>query len=437
MKIKNTIKLSIGAALALSSISFASEARIEALGKSTRFIMDDMSIFDNAANTGIYPNYLIGSIGGIQSLDSAIENRDPQEAWYGGIFSIGLGDDKFRDPKFTIGGALGREDKSLTRFLPDAVLLPSYFPGVADTVGVPTPISNFDGFLGFSTENGNLFGAHIYVAMQEGIQDPNADGESRVSSNAYAGVYKLDIGTNFRFDEDKDWEVSTGVTRIDFGDDGKDLLDADEMGFFVDTRMTSNVDLINGQFIPAGRLENINAPRRSFTHFDMGMGITSDLPAGFFWLGAQYVFEEDRSHYYTTDKNGVVYANQLSSVENIPGTSTLATYSGVISFGIEKNIWTDWFIIRVGGRKVLGYNECKFENNELDNNKGFCGEAGTYFSTNNAGDSSLEDNLGIGFGVNVEEKLKVDATISEDAFFRNPFTSGGKILTKISATYSF
>ena len=43
----------------LISPSYATYARLESMGKSSKFIMDDMSIFDNPANINIYPNFLI------------------------------------------------------------------------------------------------------------------------------------------------------------------------------------------------------------------------------------------------------------------------------------------------------------------------------------------------------------------------------------------
>ena len=46
-------------------------------------------------------------------------------------------------------------------------------------------------------------------------------------------------------------------------------------------------------------------------------------------------------------------------------------------------------------------------------------------------------NGGWGFGINIEEKLKIDVTIAEDLLFRNPFQGEGRWFSRIDATYSF
>jgi hypothetical protein len=49
----------------------------------------------------------------------------------------------------------------------------------------------------------------------------------------------------------------------------------------------------------------------------------------------------------------------------------------------------------------------------------------------------MDDNVGFGFGINIEEKLKIDATVAEDFVFRNPFQGSGRIISRVSASYSF
>ena len=102
-----------------------------------------------------------------------------------------------------------------------------------------------------------------------------------------------------------------------------------------------------------------------------------------------------------------------------------------IGFGIERNVWWDWMVLRVGGQKVMGYLE---EDGPAANDKR------SYIYTNPTGNMSSNDQIGFGIGLNVEEKLKVDATLAEDVLytFGNLFSSPQHhIISRISATYSF
>ena len=57
--------------------AFATFARVESMGKNTTYIMDDVSIFDNAANINLYPNYLIGEFGPYTQDVATGTNQDP------------------------------------------------------------------------------------------------------------------------------------------------------------------------------------------------------------------------------------------------------------------------------------------------------------------------------------------------------------------------
>ena len=108
----------------------------------------------------------------------------------------------------------------------------------------------------------------------------------------------------------------------------------------------------------------------------------------------------------------------------------------MITFGIERNIWWDWFVIRVGGQKSILYTKCDV-NEKNTSGHGICREDGNFFSTNPLADGTSDDHVGFGFGINIEEKLKIDVTVAEDLLFRNPFQGEGRIFSRISATYSF
>jgi len=60
--------------------------------------------------------------------------------------------------------------------------------------------------------------------------------------------------------------------------------------------------------------------------------------------------------------------------------------------------------------------------------------------TNPEGDGTVRDHIGFGVGVNIEDRLRVDAVIAEDL----PFTFGNifsgsahHVVSRISATFSF
>jgi hypothetical protein len=198
--------------------------------------------------------------------------------------------------------------------------------------------------------------------------------------------------------------------------------------------------MINGELVPAISYSYIQAPGVDEKKLIGGMGVNVALDRGFFWLGADYMYTVLRNHdwSYETDSNGVAYS--VFTEKDAKGSWDVKdAYGGRISFGIERNIWWDWFVIRVGGMKVITYVDCADAAREGDaaNAKTLCPEDGNYFYSNPSGDGSWGDHVGFGFGINVEEKLKIDATVAEDVLFRNPFQGSGRLLSRISATYSF
>lgn len=416
---------------------FATDARIEAMGKNSRFIMDDISIFDNPANIGLYPNFLIGEFGAYTNNDiGSGKNLDPQNPWFGGVFGLGLGEDPNQHPKLLIAGAFNRIDEGLNALVPSKVLIPSGI--LTDTIAVPSTATNFDGFLGFSTPNGNLFASHIYVALQNG-----GDGRGVVNSSAFNAQLRFDLGTNFKLTEDADWEVTVGASRAQFGADTTEFWDLAEWGGRVSTRITNTFDFLHGELVPMGNYEVRKTQGRSLTDFDAGLGLQVNMDRNlFFWLGAEYFYQGDRASGYSyqtdsVDGRAVELVLKDQRPENdwdYQGEAVAKEYGGRISFGIERNLWTNWFLIRVGGSKKMSWRECS---PAAGQDAGFCGQRGSYYVTNPYGDGTKDDHVGFGFGINVEEKLKVDAVVAEDLLYRNPFQGGSRMLSRISASYQF
>ncbi len=430
MRINKYLLLSTMFAGVLST--YATEARVESMGKNSNFIMDDISIFDNAANIGVYQNQLIGGFGTYQDSEEGDLNIDPQSPSFGGIFSIGIGDNKKRDPKFFIGGVLNRQDELLS-LLPDSVIVEKASGNSQnERIAVPSTVTNIDGFLGLSSPEGNLFGLHIYTAVQDGVND-NGD----VNSRYFASVLRLDGGVNFSFNEEVDWEISAGVNRIDFGDSKTDFLDLGEFGYNVETRMFSTLEALNGEFVPHMQYRVIQSFGIDKSDFSMGVGINVGMERGFFWMGLEYVNEIESTEGWTM-VDGKSIVDQHPNNENQYGTDRRTETGAVVSFGIERNIWWDWLVVRVGGKKRITWVECNpsaIGDEKFDTS--YCGEEGSYLATNPLGDGTNDDHIGFGFGINVEEKLKVDVTVAEDLLFRNPFNGSRRLFSRISATYAF
>jgi len=426
-----TLRFAIAAAAVVGSVSaFATNARVESLGKTSTFIMDDVSIFDNPANINLYPNFLIGELGNyVRQNPQPGQNQDPLDAWFGGIFSLKVS----ADNSLSIAGVFNRKEERLLKYLPNWI----------NGIKAPEPVTNFDGFLGANLDN-KAFGLHIYVAHQDGLS-----GDGKLNTDAFVSALQLDAGTNIEISSDYSLEASVGTARIQYGPGSRKFFDSDLFSIFFDGRMFSRVSAINGHLIPVVFFRNMNAPGRDELDVGAGMGVDAAFDRGFFWLGLKGFYNQQRAGeaWQKTSSGETVYMGTEDDYwgEN---TSRLWQVGGTISFGIERNIWWDWFVIRVGGQKTITYadynnsgvDEASNKNNILcptSFNAGGCSDNGNYFITNPAGDGTRGDNVGFGFGINIEEKLKIDFTVAEDVVFRNPFQGEGRIMSRVSATYSF
>lgn len=435
MKLKTAIALgTLVGAFGVES-AFATYARVESMGKNTTYIMDDVSIFDNPANINLYPNYLIGEFGPYTDDVATGTNKDPMHPNFGGIFSLALGSEDYPDPRLSIGGLFGRMDTELGKFLPDSVK-----GADGNVTKLPESATNFDGFLGGTLSNGNALGLHIFIAHQDGGKKLD-DGSYLVDNNSYASVIRADGGINWQFGSSADFELAFGVARIQFGDDHKSFFDDGDFSYLGKARAFFSLEALDGELVPAVSAHYIQAAGIEDLQSKVGLGINVALDRGFFWLGADFIWDKAEAGNWsynhvdgTTTYDASVDSDNRDEREQI---------GGQISFGIERNIWWDWFVIRVGGKKSILYTTC----DQNDANYGMyadpskqsslCNANGSYFSTNPLADGSADDHVGFGFGINIEEKLKIDVTVAEDLLFRNPFQGEGRIFSRISATYAF
>ena len=413
--------------------AFATFARIESMGKNTTYIMDDVSIFDNPANINLYSNYLIGEFGPYTNNDmKAGGNVDPQHPNFGGIFAISLGDENNPDPRISIGGLFGRINTELAQYLPNAVIGDN-----GSTTKVPETVTNFDGFLGGTLSNGNAWGLHVYIAQQDG-GDKDSTGNYQVKKDAYASIVEAGGGMNFQFTNSFDLEASLSLARIQYGPEHHNFFDDGNFSWLIKSRAFFTLDAINGELVPALNLKFIEAPGLDEKHAQVGVGVNVALDRGFFWMGLDFIWNKRKAHDWIYEDGTWTYDSRNDDNKHWDERSDIG---GMISFGIERNIWWDWFVIRVGGQKSILYTDCnvnsKNEGKYNSERYGICKEDGNFFTTNPLADGTSKDHIGFGFGINIEEKLKIDVTVAEDLLFRNPFQGEGRIFSRISATYSF
>ena len=408
--------------ISVLSLSFKAEAtfsRLESMGKSADFFMDDVSIFSNPANINIFPNFLIGEMGSYRNpakLDTSLSsnrnrNLDPENSWFGGLFSYSLSKNKDKatlSPQISIGGAFNRLDTEILPLTPDS----------ADGFLIPDPATNFDGFLGMTFRNGGMIGSHIYIAKQDGAD--LSYGKINPGNNIRFSLMRGDLGVNMPLNKSLDGEISLGGAETSYGPEKIDP----KLSFFVKARLFSSVDLINGEMVPIASYSNIAIPGKDIQQFHVGLGANVSLDRGFFWLGLKGILENQKTQGFDTYGNYAVFFSDST-------TKTKQSRKGIsIGFGIERNIWWDWLVLRVGGHKVIAQTEVEDKS----------GKKYSFIYTNPTGDMTSEDQIGFGIGVNIEEKLKVDATLAEDLPYTfGNFFSGPRsyIISRISATYSF
>jgi hypothetical protein len=413
------------------------------MGKRPAFFLDDMSIFENPANATFYSNALMGELGFYNQNSLGINdigrNQDPFTPWFGGLFKYGLSDKGLKDPQITIGGFFGREHYEFTRYVPKQII-PS---AGGEPISVPQTITNFDAFLAGTMIDGSALGAHVYVGVQDGKQDNGTMG-----SDAHVSILSMDYGANFLVSTESSIEITLGVSRIQYGPSRKTFLDPGLFSFYSSGRLFLEMDAWSGQFVTGYKIASMEVPGWTEDSYNLNAGVNIIIPRGLVWFGidAVNVKEEIGTWSKVADSkartgSSLVY-REPGSMEEYK-TDTQDQIGGVFSFGIERNVFKNWLIMRVGGQKSFVYNTC-------ENNSGKTEEApvcrlktengtgtGNYWSTNPHGDGSLEDHIGFGFGVNIDNRLKIDANLAEDIFLRNPFQGEGRIISRISAVYTF
>ena len=417
---------------ALFGSIYASDVRVITMGRSDNFFMDDISIYRNPANINVYPNMMLGSIGFYRydsKLDDTIQsNRDPQKPYFGGILSYSLNQSEEsvqQYPMISFAAVINRYDPML-KLLDETS--PKYFGEiVTDTLlknNVETidPLGKVDVMAGVTLKNGGMIGVGTYIAL-------NKEEDLNNLSRKTTKLVKGNVGVNMPMSKAIDFEASFTAALYSKIGTVRDTTDPNtsapismdsiviannDIGIDADVRVFSALSGINGDIVPhvGFKLRKFHANEHTILGFNGGLGLNIYIDRGFFWAGIEGTYED----------NDYAYSSLLNKY------TTLNEITGRVSFGIERNVLWDWFVIRAGGTKNLIYRK-------VDGNKGF-----TYWSENPEADGSDEDHLGIGVGINVENRLKIDATIAENIFytFSNLFSGNSHhIFTRISASFSF
>lgn len=392
--------------------AMATDARIITMGRQDNFFMDEWSIFRNPANLNYYPNMLMGSFG-VYKPDTSLDadsstaawtktNRDPQRPFFGGIVSYSLNQSEEggnQYPMISFGGVFNRHDPMLNYITPGTSEFQKTIEGKGITnIYLPEPIGKIDLMAGYALANGGMFGVGTYMAFQ------NERNEKDLSASLFRGT----VGLNWPLLKSIDLEVSCELTAITaIGDTNENLsntttLADNDISFKADARIFSAMTLLNGDLVPHVGFELINVSEYSSSQFNGGLGLNVNIDKGFFWAGAEFLYE------------GI----------DMPNTTTQGV-GGRIGFGIERNVFWDWFVLRVGVNKSLLYV--------------FDGE-NSYWKQNPEADASDNDLASLGIGLNIENRLKIDAVLAEDVIytFTNLISGTQHHLTnRITVTYSF
>jgi hypothetical protein len=407
--------------------SFATDARIVSMGRHDNFFMDEMSIFRNPANVNVYPNMILGSVGYYfknDSLDKQLSedadavaegentvtyigntryNRDPQDPYWGANISYSLGNPSEETvsqyPMISFGAVFNRSDRMLkyvsTESYPNVYLM--------------EPLGKVDLILGYALKNGVMIGVGGYMGYQEVVNGSKVTHQS--------SLFKGSIGINWPVMKTMDLEVSLNGGAITAIGDSiiNNTIDPTEKVIVADNNTIVSTDLrlfsaltnLNGDFIPHLGFDYINLKKGTITNFTAGVGVNINIDKGMFWAGVEGLYED---YAYTkkdeTDSMGI---------------------GGKVSFGIERNVVWDWFVVRAGGMKTLKVMKLGDDD-------------GTHWSQNPEADGSDDDFLGWGIGFNVENRLRMDFVIAEDIFYTisNMFSGAHHhMFTRFSATYSF
>jgi hypothetical protein len=395
--------------------SYATDARVFTMGGHDNFFMDDYSIFRNPANINYYPNMLIGSPG-VLTTDSdtgqyaalSRKNKDPQKPYFGPILSYSLNQSSESGTQYPLLSAaiiLNRYDDMLDYLNPLSTTYRDAVPTLKNTFMV-SPVGKIDFMLGYALQNGVMIGGGGYLAFQK----KDTLGESLESS-----LYRGNIGINWPIAKSMNLEISAGITSITgIGRDTTattsntlDTVADHDISVRGDIRLFSAMTSLNGDFVPHFGINYVSLHSYSDLDVAFGLGLNINIDKGFFWAGLEGLYQAKDF--------------RVRNADSLP-----TGVGGRISAGIERNVLFDWWVWRIGVSKQLMY---------VSN-----GNSNGHWEQNPEADGSNHDSFALGWGLNIENRFKVDVVMAEDMFYTwtNLISGAAHHLTnRISATYSF
>ncbi len=410
----------VGLAVASTAIAvMATDARIETMGGNSNFIKDDQSIFTNPATIADYDKMLIGSFGiykenGADSANIYNQqfNRDAARPNFGATMSWGETEES--KSKFTVGAVFNRYDDALKYISPTHIDFVGAPKNSTDAQFLDSLVGKIDLITGYTMDNGLTIGLGGYLAFQE-EQENNvtkamsrlAKGTIGISGPVGSNNTTLDASFGLMAITLDGYENANNATKVSSAHN--------DIGFTIDLRSFSRMEKINGDFVPHIQANILNHhDSETLLDFNAGVGFNSHIDRGFLWGGFEGLYVSDSYSDF-----GKYY--DLPAAADTTGKRS--RIGGRVSFGIERNVLTDWLVWRVGASKMLAYEK-------LDE-----GNVASYWVQN-----PEDDHVSFGMGVNIENRFKVDAVVAENLLytFSNLFSgSSHHFSSKISATFAF
>lgn len=394
------------------SVAFATDARIQTMGGTDHFFRDEQSIFRNSANIGMYDRMLYGSYGVYTYTDETyrMENHEPKLPFFMGTMSFPKEENS--TSKFIVGVGFNRYDSLLYKVLFNDSL--GFSEGDSITYsGIDDLVGKIDIMVGQTLNNGLTLAAGAYVAFQN---DSPTDVEGK-----FTRLVRGNIGISGPLSDGVDFEASVALSAVSLTGYNNNATSVDsssyytamdnDIGFQIDVRAFADMPKGNGEFVPHIQATVQNYGSEQMIDFNGGFGVNINIDRGFFWTGIEGMYSKKSRTDITTDRDS----------EKVYGTRDMI--GGKVAMGIERNVLTDWFVIRVGASKLLA-------KESLDS-----GNKGSHWVEN-----PEADHVSLGMGVNIEDRLKIDFVLAENIpyTFANLFSGNSSYLsTRVSATFNF
>ncbi len=417
--------------------TYATESRIESMGKTDRFMLDEMAMFSNPAYFVVYPNILTGSLGKYVEQDwpyslsgqwfgawttinkvavgAAFNRHDPLQEFLMSRRSLSYKRD-YGQMMFVIYDSLWNRDTVAAADTTDSLYVIGGRRFIVDSLRydiaeatVPAPVGEAEVFLGYNLGNMGV-GIHVFRVAQDSLVN-----ESR---KAASGILRGDLGFLMKLSEKDFVDAAFTYARLTYYNaDAVQALDEAQNTIGLSARAFLSVTQVGGQVVPSFKFSQTSVVNDTILSVSPGMGYAREIEGGSFWSGLEYEYGRDRSTSYSLDDNEDVVTEE----------DTLTSNKITFSFGIEKQIAWPWFTLRVGGRKTVSYNEQSSD-----------GEAYVSKSTNTDNDRSADDVIGAGVSLKVGDRLRFDVSGNERLPYSNIFNGTlESIATRISATYAF